>query len=243
VEETRPRRIGEMCGVGVWSRPAGRPAAHPLRGKPGVGRGRAGPHERLGRHRGIGVRDAVDDAESTEAASPRARPAVIGEARVVRHRCGCGGSRAKPRECGPLTEMSLRLPRAASAAAPSARGLAGDLGGECDGSTGEDAGESVRYAVREEANDHAHSGVLRAMFPKRPSVLGAMFLGEDSVPGASFSGGVSEDANPSFSRPGAQQTASHPWRRTCVKYTVSKILLSKEALLEKESMRGQAMRP
>ena len=63
-------------------------------------------------------------------ASPRKRPAEIGEVRVVWLRCGCGGSRAKLRECGPLTEVLLCLPQAAKASAPSARGFAGDLGGE-----------------------------------------------------------------------------------------------------------------
>ena len=38
------------------------------------------------------------------------------------------GSRAKPRECGPLTEATFRLPQAAGASAPSAPAFAADLG-------------------------------------------------------------------------------------------------------------------
>ena len=49
----------------------------------------------------------------------------------------CGThSRAKPRECGPLIEVNLRLPRAIFASAPSAHGFAEDLGVKRGHSTG-----------------------------------------------------------------------------------------------------------
>jgi hypothetical protein len=47
----------------------------------------------------------------------------------------CGGSRAKPRECGPLTEANICLPKATVRAAPSAGGFAADLGDERDSNT------------------------------------------------------------------------------------------------------------
>jgi hypothetical protein len=103
---------------------------------PGVAGRRAGPHERLGSHERIPVRFATICRRTAEAASPPHTPGQDRRGTSRQAESGAGGSRAKPRECGPLTEATFRLPQTAGASAPSAPAFAADLGVERGGQRG-----------------------------------------------------------------------------------------------------------
>ncbi len=100
-------------------------AADPGDGRAACGTARAA--RKSERNRGKTRNDFSTD---TAAREPPAHAAHDRPGAGRRAKSGAGGSRAKLRECSPLTEALLCLPQAAKASAPSARGFAGDLGGE-----------------------------------------------------------------------------------------------------------------
>ncbi len=85
---------------------------------------RAGLHERLGSHGENRGGTCKDFSTDTRAREPPAHAAHDRPGAGRRAKSGAGGSRAKLRECSPLTEALLCLPQAAKASAPSARGFA-----------------------------------------------------------------------------------------------------------------------
>ena len=101
-------------------RPVGR--RHPLCGRsrrrPGGVRDRTSGLEVT---RGIAEGFATISRRTPQPASPPRTPGRDRRGAGRPARCGCGGSRAKLRECGPLTEATFCLPQAAKASAPSAR--------------------------------------------------------------------------------------------------------------------------
>ena len=166
------RKAGGVGGDGGL--PAIRPAAHPLRGRSRRGRAMCGTARRLEVTEGTRNASRIPSPRA-----PRTRPAKIGEVRAVRQKSGAGGSRAKPRECGPLTEATFRLPQAAKASAPPARGFAADLG------VGR---ERAARAIVD----------LATAFSGATGGLGDGFSGGSSGPGDGFFEGLADGVRPWF---------------------------------------------
>ena len=117
-----------MCGDDA-GQPVGR--RHRSAADPGDGRAACGTARAARKSRRESWRDSQRFLGGRcSPRAPRARPAVIGEVLSRRAKSGAGGSRAKLRECGPLTEATLSSPASRQSVGSVRGGFAGDLGGE-----------------------------------------------------------------------------------------------------------------
>ena len=123
-----PAGVGGRRGVEVFFRPIGRERTRSA-ANPGDGRAACGTALAARKSRRSRRETCNDSSEDSIAREPPHTPGRDRRGTSRPARCGCGGSRAKLRECGPLAEATFRLPQAAKPSAPPAGGFAGDLGG------------------------------------------------------------------------------------------------------------------